>query len=336
MKLAVFDTHAFDEEFLKPAAALRGHELVFFETRLTAQTASLAGGFPAVCSFVNDRVDAACLKVLAAGGTRFVVLRSAGYNHVDVAAAQALGVRVARVPEYSPHAVAEHTFALLLALVRHVPRAVARVRDANFALEGLVGFDLAGKQMGVVGTGRIGRLVAQIAAGFGMAVVAADPSPDATTGLRYVSLPELLAASDIVTLHCPLTPQTHHIIDGAALASMKRRTVLLNTGRGALIDAAALVAALKAGRIFGAALDVYEEEAGVFFEDRSSLVLQDDVLARLLSFPNVIMTSHQAFLTVEALEAIARATMANVSDLEEGTRPLVNEVLPEPARRESR
>lgn len=330
MKLAVFDTHAFDEEFLKPAAAARGHEPTFFEARLTPQTASLARGFPAVCSFVNDRVDAACLKVLAEGGTRFIVLRSAGYNHVDVAAAHALGLRVARVPEYSPHAVAEHTFALLLALVRHLPRATARVRDANFALDGLVGFDLVGKQMGVVGTGRIGRVVARIAAGFGMTVVASDPAPDASTGLRYVALPELLATSDIVTLHCPLTPQTRHLIDAPALQTMKPRAVLLNTGRGALIDAPALVAALKANRLFGAALDVYEEEAGVFFEDLSGVVLQDDTLARLLSLPNVVLTSHQAFLTAEALDAIAHTTMANATDLERGVSPLATEVLPAP------
>lgn len=325
MKIAVFDSRSYDEAFLAPAAKEAGHELTLFEPRLTAATAALARGFTGVCSFVNDRIDEACLQELAAGGTRFIGLRSAGYNHVDLAAAKRLGFRVARVPEYSPHAVAEHTFALLLALIRRIPRAVSRVRDANFALDGLVGFDLHQKCMGVVGAGKIGRVVANIARGFGMTVLVYDVHNDASSGLTYVPLDELFARADVVTLHCPLTPETHHIIDARALTRMKSGAVLINTGRGALIDTKALIDALKAEKLFGAALDVYEEEAGVFFEDLSGRVLHDDVLARLLTFPNVIVTSHQAFLTNEALAAIATTTMMNFSAFERGDPPLATE-----------
>ena len=325
MRVAVFDTRSYDEAYLPAAAATGGHDLVFFEPRLTTATAVLARGFVGVCSFVNDRLDEECLRALAAGGTRFIVLRSAGYNHVDVAAAQRLGLRVARVPEYSPHAVAEHTFALLLALVRRLPRAVARVRDANFALDGLVGFDLHDKCIGIIGTGRIGRIVANIATGFGMKVVVNDVREDPSSGLQYVGMQELLAVADVVTLHCPLTPATHHLIDERALAHMKAGAVLINTGRGALIDSRALVRALKAERLFGAALDVYEEEEGVFFKDLSGQVLKDDVLARLLTFPNVVITAHQAFLTREALTAIAETTMANLTAFDQGAPPFANE-----------
>lgn len=325
MKVAVFDSRSYDEAFLAPAAKDAGHELTFLEPRLTAATAVLACGFPAVCSFVNDRLDEACLHELAAGRTRFIALRSAGYNHVDLAAAKRLGFRVARVPEYSPNAVAEHAFALLLALVRRIPRAVSRVRDANFALDGLVGFDLHAKCIGVVGAGKIGRVVAAIARGFGMTVLVYDVHRDTSSGFTYVGLDELFARADVVTLHCPLTPETHHIVDARALKVMKPGAVLINTGRGALIDTKALIDALKAERLFGAALDVYEEEAGVFFEDLSGRVLQDDVLARLLTFPNVIVTSHQAFLTNEALAAIAATTMANLSAFERGDPELAAE-----------
>ncbi len=329
MRVAVFDTHRYDRDALEAANARFGHTLAFFEPRLTLQTAPLAKGFPAVCSFVNDKVDAATLEVLHAGGVRLVAARSAGYNHVDLEAARRLDIRVTRVPEYSPHAVAEHAVALVLSLNRHIPRASARVRDWNFSLDGLVGFDLAGKTVGVVGTGRIGRVAARIFKGFGCDVCCFDVAPDAAfereLGVRYVSLDALLSASDVITLHVPLTPDTRHLVDAAALARMKRGGVLINTGRGALIDSRALVAALKSGHIGGAGLDVYEEEEGVFFQDLSEQVLQDDVLARLLTFPNVLVTSHQAFLTHEALANIADTTLRSIQAFERG-EPLLNEV----------
>ncbi len=336
MRLAVFDTHRYDRDALEKANARFGHALTFFEPRLTLQTAPLAEGFPAVCSFVNDRVDAATLKVLHAGGVRLVAARSAGYNHVDLPEAERLGIRVVRVPEYSPHAVAEHAVALVLSLVRHIPRAFARVRDWNFSLDGLVGFDLAGKTVGIVGTGRIGRVTARIFRGFGCQVLCYDMRPDAAfereLGVRYVPLDGLFADSDVISLHVPLTPGTRHMVDAAALARMKRGVMLINTGRGALIDSRALLGALKAGHIGGAGLDVYEEEEGIFFQDLSGQMLQDDVLARLLTFPNVLVTSHQAFLTHEALANIAETTLASVQAFERG-EPLVNEVRAEQVMR---
>ncbi len=321
MRIAVFDTHRYDREALERSNQDGGHDLVFFETRLTAATAGLAAGCAAVCAFVNDRLDAPALEVLAGAGVRLVLLRSAGYNHVDLAAAARLGLVVTRVPAYSPHAVAEHTFALLLAVIRKLPRAHARVRDGNFSLDGLVGFDLVGKTFGVVGTGQIGAVVARIALGFGCQVVAFDVTPDValvTAGVRYVPLDELYATADVVTLHVPLLPATKHLLDAHALARMKPGVVVVNTSRGALVDTKALVDALKRGHVGGAALDVYEEEAGVFFDDHSNLPLQDDVLARLLTFPNVLITSHQAFLTHEALATIAATTLASARAFERG------------------
>jgi D-lactate dehydrogenase len=326
MRLALFDTHRFDRTAFEAANAGFGHEITFLEPRLTAATAQLAGGFPAVCPFVNDRLDAAALEVLQQGGTSLVALRSAGYNHVDLAAAARLGLKVTRVPEYSPYAVAEHAAALVLTLVRNIHRAHVRVREGNFSLEGLVGFDLHGKTVGLVGLGRIGTVAARIFAGFGCTVLGHDVRADAAPpGVRQVPLAELYATSDLISLHLPLTPATHHMVDAAALASMKRGVILVNTGRGALIDSRALIEALKSGHLGGAALDVYEEEEGVFFRDLSDRVLQDDVLARLLTFPNVLVTSHQGFLTREALAAIATTTLASVRAFERG-EPLVNEV----------
>lgn len=319
MRIAVFDTHRYDREALERANRDGAHALVFFEARLTAATAQLAAGCGAVCAFVNDRLDAAALEVLAGVGVRLILLRSAGYNHVDLGAAARLGLTVTRVPAYSPHAVAEHTFALLLAVIRKLPRAHARVRDGNFSLDGLVGFDLVGKTMGVIGTGQIGAVVARIALGFGCQVVAFDVAPDAAlvaAGVRYVPLPALYAAADVVTLHVPLLPTTRHVLDAAAFAAMKPGVVVVNTSRGALVDTPALIAALKRGHVGGAALDVYEEEAGVFFDDHSDQPLQDDVLARLLTFPNVLITSHQAFLTHEALATIAATTLASAAAFE--------------------
>ncbi len=319
MNIAFFGTKSFD----RPAfdAANTGHSLTYLEARLTPETAALAAGFPAVCVFVNDRLTAGVLATLAAGGTRLVALRSAGFNNVDLPAAKALGLTVCRVPAYSPYAVAEHTLALILTLNRHTHKAYNRVRDGNFALDGLTGFDLHGKTAGVVGTGTIGAVVCRILAGFGCKLLAFDPVPNpaaVAAGATYVPLVELLAASDLVTLHCPLTPQTRHLIDAAALARMKPGAMLVNTGRGGLIDTPALVAALKAGRLGAVGLDVYEEEDGVFFADHSAEGLRDDQLARLLTFPNVLVTGHQAFLTHEALAGIAATTLANVGRFERG------------------
>ncbi len=329
MRIAVFDTHRFDREVLEAVNARHGHELTFFEARLGSATASLAGGFPAVCVFVNDRLDEATLRTLHQGGTRLVALRSAGFNNVDLRVAEGLGIRVVRVPEYSPYAVAEHAFAMLLALVRKIPRAAVRVRDSNFSLEGLVGWDLHGKTMGLVGVGRIGHAAARIARGFGMRVLAYDLRPDeklaAEAGVEFVELDPLYRESDVISLHVPLTPATYHLIDAGALSKMKRGVVLINTGRGALIDSRALIDKLKSGQVGGACLDVYEEEEGIFFHDLSDRVLLDDVLARLISFPNVLITSHQAFLTREALENIAETTLTNVAAFERG-EALVNEV----------
>ena len=329
MRIALFDAHRFEREYFERANHVHGHELVYFDARLTSATAELAHGSTCACCFVNDRLDADAIATLARGTTRLIALRSAGYNNVDVEAADRHGLTVVRVPEYSPHAVAEHTVALVLALDRKIHRAHARVREGNFSLEGLVGFDLHGKTVGILGTGKIGSVAAAIFRGFGCVVLAHDVVPDLDLvrrhGVRYVPLAELYAKSDIVSLHVPLTPATHHIIDAAALERMKAGVMLVNTSRGALVDSRALIDGLKSGRIGHAGLDVYEEEAGVFFQDLSDKVIQDDVLARLLTFPNVLITAHQAFLTREALAGIAEVTLENVSAFEHG-RTLVNRV----------
>lgn len=335
MRIAVFDTHRYDRDALEEANRGVGHDLVFFEPRLTRSTAALAGGFPAVCTFVNDRLDRPALEALAAEGVRLVLLRCAGYNQVDLDAASGLGLKISRVPEYSPYAVAEHAFALLLALVRKVPRAYLRVRDANFTLDGLVGFDLHGKTFGVLGTGKIGATVARIARGFGCRVLGfdlkRDPVLEREVGLAYVEADTIYAEADVISLHVPLTPSTRHMINEAALSRMKRGVYLINTGRGALIDTRALIEALKKGQIGGACLDVYEEEEGLFFRDLSGQVLHDDVLARLLTFPTVVVTSHQAFLTREALAAIAGTTLEAATRFEQGLS-LPNEIGPEQVR----
>ncbi len=319
MNVAVFSTKPYDRQFLQRANTPVQHELVYFETRLTLATVALAQGFPAVCVFVNDVLDAPTLGALAAGGTRVVALRCAGFNNVDLAAAQANGMVVVRVPAYSPHAVAEHTLALILTLNRQIHRAYSRVREGNFALDGLLGFDLHGLTAGIVGTGKIGFQVATLLHGFGCQLLAHDlnPHPDhARLAIRYVPLNELLAASDVITLHCPLTPQTYHLIDDTAVQMMKPGVMLINTSRGALIDTGPVIAGLKTGRIGYLGLDVYEEEGDLFFEDLSNRVLQDDVFARLLTFPNVVITGHQAFFTREALTQIAATTLANLTEWE--------------------
>ena len=314
MKLAFFSTKPYDQRFFEAANKRFGHELAFFETKLTVKTAALADGYDGVCVFVNDPLDEPVLDALADQGCKLILLRCAGYNNVDLAAAERLGMTVCRVPVYSPYAVAEHTVALILTLNRKVHKAYNRVRDGNFAIDGLIGFDLNDKTIGIVGTGRIGQILARICTGFGMSVLAHDLHPNAeleSLGVRYVSFDALIEQSDIVSLLCPLTPDTHHLISTDAVEKMKPGVMLVNTSRGGLIDAKALIAGLKTGRIGSVALDVYEEEGDVFFEDLSDQVLQDDVLARLLSFPNVLITSHQAFFTKEAMEKIANTTLSN-------------------------
>ncbi len=325
MRVAVFSTRPYDRHFLERANSAGRHQLEFHEACLNLSSAGAADGALAVCAFVNDHLDAAVLQRLHDGGVRLLALRSAGFNHVDLEAAAALGIVVGRVPEYSPFAVAEHTVALLLALNRHLHRAYARVREGNFALEGLLGFDLHGRTIGVVGTGKIGECVARIMAGFGCHLLGFDPQPNPACvglGMRYVDLPELLANSDVITLHCPLTPQTRHLIDADALARMKPGAMLLNTSRGAVVDTPAVVAALKSGQLGSLGLDVYEEEADLFFRDLSSEVMHDDIFARLLTFPNVLITGHQAFFTEDALTAIAETTLANIDAFEDHGQPL--------------
>jgi len=329
MRIIVFDTKHYDRQALDAANLVARHQLHYVEPRLNAATVGLAAGFEAVCPFVNDRLDAAVVARLAALGVRLVLLRCAGYNGVDLAACAQHGIRVARVPAYSPHAVAEHAFALLLAVNRRIHKAYVRVREIDFSLDGLVGFDLYGKTFGVIGTGRIGEAAISIARGFGMRVLASDVQQDmalaSRLGFQYVPLQQLLAEADVVSLHLPLLPQTQHLIDAAALRQMKPGCVLINTSRGGLVDTAALIEALKSGHLGGVGLDVYEMEEGVFFQNLSDTGLQDDQLARLLTFPNVLVTSHQGFLTAEALHNIASTTLANATAFAAGA-PLLNEV----------
>jgi len=321
MIVAVFDTHRFDREALEKQNYKPSHQLRFFEARLEKETAKLAEGCDAVCAFVNDVLDRPTLEILQAGGTRLIALRCAGYNQVDLEAAQKLGLVVVRVPEYSPYAVAEHAVALLLALNRKIHRAYNRVRESNFSLEGLVGFDLHGKTVGIVGTGKIGGVFARIMAGFGCRLLAFDVQPRSDLPVTYVNTARLLAESDIISLHVPLVPETRHLFNEQTLSQLKTGAFIINTSRGALIDATALIDALKSGKVAGAALDVYEEETGVFFRDLSGQVLQDDVLARLISLPNVLITSHQAFLTREALANIAQTTLDSITQFETGAVP---------------
>ncbi len=335
MRVAFFDTHSFEREIFTSANRNLPvpNDLHFFEVRLQPQSVALADGFPAICLFVNDRLDAAMIDHLGSNGLQLVALRSAGFNHVDLAACATRGIAVVRVPAYSPHAVAEHALALLLTLNRKIHRAHIRVRELNFSLDGLVGFDLSGKTVGVIGTGKIGAVFARIMTGLSCRVLAFDAAPSdelRRLGVEYVDLETIFRASDVISLHVPLTPSTHHLVNLNTIELMKPGVVLINTGRGGLIDTKALIAGLKTGKVGAAGLDVYEEEENIFFRDLSASVLQDDVLARLLTFPNVLITAHQAFLTTEALRNIAETTLANISDFE-FKRPLVNSVLPEAA-----
>ncbi|MCE5300293.1 MAG: 2-hydroxyacid dehydrogenase [Spirochaetia bacterium] len=327
-KVAFFDAKPYDMEIFDKVNRKYGYDIKYFPPRLNALTAYMAKGHDAVCAFVNDKLDADVLDYFYREGIKIVALRSAGYNNVDLKKAY-LKVHVARVPAYSPNAVAEHTVALMLSLNRKVHRAYYRTRDNNFSINGFLGFDMAGRTAGVVGTGKIGRTVIGILKGFGMNILAYDSFPDKKyakqAGIKYAGLENLFRESDIITLHCPLNKETDHLINDAAIKKMKKGVMIINTGRGRLIDTRALIRGLKTNRIGYAGLDVYEEEDKYFFEDFSGQIMNDDTLARLLTFNNVLVTSHQAFFTGEAITNIAETTMCNLDDYFHG-RPLKNEI----------
>jgi D-lactate dehydrogenase len=320
MKIAFFDAKPYDKPSFEKYGGEHGIKFKFFETRLNEDTVELARGYDGVCAFVNDTINAEVIDRLHEMGVKILALRCAGFNNVDIKHAQGK-LHVFRVPAYSPYAVAEHAIALLLTSIRRIHKAYIRSRDFNFSLSGLTGFDLHGKTVGVIGTGKIGRVFIDICRGFGMRVLAYDkfPVPDLDNGdtVRYTDLDELFASSDIISLHCPLTDETHHMIDEKAIEKCKKGVVIINTSRGALVDAQALLDGIKSRKVGAACLDVYEEESDLFFEDNSGHILEDDILARLISMPNVIVTSHQAFLTEEALENIAETTVRNIVDFTE-------------------
>jgi D-lactate dehydrogenase len=321
MKVAVFSSQSYDREFLSAANQNSDRELVFFEPRLTRETVALAAGFPVVCVFINDELGEETLQQLANQGTKLIALRSAGYNNVDLSVAKELGMTVVRVPAYSPYAVAEHAVGLILTLNRKLHKAYNRVRDDNFSLEGLLGFDLHESTVGVIGTGKIGQCFARIMKGFGCHLLAYDvhQNPDCVAmGVKYVDLPELLAASDIISLHCPLIPQTYHLINADSLQYVKSGVMLINTSRGGLIDTSAVIAGIKSGKIGYLGIDVYEQEDELFFQDLSDSIIQDDTFQLLQSFPNVVITAHQAFFTRNAMKNIAETTIANIADFEQG------------------
>jgi D-lactate dehydrogenase len=328
MKIAVFSTKPYDQKFLTTANYDYEHELIFLEARLSRATVALAAGCQGICTFVNDPIDARTCELLAARGIRLIALRCAGFNQVDLKAAAHFGITVVRVPAYSPYAVAEHTVGLMLCLNRKIHRAYNRVREGNFSLEGLMGFDFHGRTVGIIGTGKIGLIVAQIMKGLGCSLLAYDVYPNVEMpklGAKYVELPELFAKSDIISLHCPLTPETLHLINAQALEQMKPGVMVINTSRGALIDTQAAIAALKSKKIGALGLDVYEQESELFFEDLSDMIIQDDAFERLMTFPNVLVTGHQAFFTTDALQNIAETTLSNITDIEQG-RACGNEV----------
>lgn len=322
-KAAFFDTRPYDREWFSKLD--KSFEIKFFEEKLNPENADLAKGFDAAIAFVNDTINRNTIEALAAGGIKVLAMRCAGYNNIDFKAAYDNNLKVLRVPVYSPYAVAEHAMALLLTLNRKIHRAYNRTRDFNFSLNGLTGFDLHGRTMGVIGTGKIGQIFIKICQGFGMRVIAYDPYPIENAGFEYVDLDTLYRESDAVSLHCPLTDSTHHILNADAFSKMRTGVYIINTSRGGLIDSEALLEAIKSRKIAGAGLDVYEEEASFFFEDRSDTIINDDTLARIITLPNVILTSHQAFLTNEALKNIAEVTIANLEDFFAG-KPLKNEV----------
>jgi D-lactate dehydrogenase len=327
MRTAIFSAKTYERVLFEELNTRYGHDLVYFETLLGPDTAPLAAGFPAVSVFVNDAVDANVLGQLSAGGTKLVATRSTGFDHIDLKAARGLGVAVARVKHYSPHSVAEFAVSLLLTLNRKIHRAYNRTREGNFELEGLMGFDLVGRTVAVIGTGSIGMIFSRIMIGFGCTVIGFDVrrSPEfERIGGRYVEA-EGIETADIISLHCPLTPETYHLVDTRALARVKPGTLLINTSRGGLIDTEAAIEALKSGQLGGMGIDVYEQEANLFFKDLSSTIIPDDVIQRLVSFPNVILTGHQAFFTREALGTILETTLATISDFAAG-RPIADEI----------
>ena len=328
MKIAVFSAKRYDREYLDAANVAQGHTLKYHEAPLDLDTVHLAAGYDAVCIFVNDKADAEVLAQLKAGGTGLVALRCTGFNNVDLKAAAQLGVKVVRVTDYSPYSVAEHAVALLLAINRTIHRAYNRPRDSNFALDGLMGFDLHGKSVAVIGTGKIGRVFAKIMVGFGCNVIGYDKYPSKEfeeLGGHYAQPGEIGRDADIVSLHAPLTPETYHIINADTIARAKRGALLINTSRGGLVDTEAVIEGLKSGQIGGFAADVYEQEAGLFFRDLSSVVVTDDVLQRLISFPNVIITGHQAFFTQEAITTICETTLKSATEFQNGQQ-LSNEI----------
>ena len=325
MKLAFFDTKSYDIPGFDRYGIPAGVEIKYFEPNLNRDTVTLAAGFDAVCVFVNDTVDAVVVDKLYQLGVKAIVLRCAGFNNVDIKACEGK-LRVFRVPAYSPHAVAEHAMALLLTINRRTHKAYIRTRDFNFSLQGLAGFDLYGKTVGIVGTGKIGRVFADICKGFGMKILAYDKFPNPDAGLDYVDLPELFAQADIISLHCPLTEETHHLINAETIAMMKKGVTIINTSRGALVDTEALINGIKEKKVGAACLDVYEEEGDFFYEDFSGHIVQDDKLVRLIAMPNVIVTSHQAFLTQEALDSIASTTVDNLKQFFAGTPNASTEV----------
>ena len=326
MKLAFFDTKSYDIPGFDRYGIPAGVEIKYFEPNLNRDTVTLAAGFDAVCVFVNDTVDAVVVEKLHQLGVKTIVLRCAGFNNVDIKACEGK-LRVFRVPAYSPHAVAEHAMALLLTINRRTHKAYIRTRDFNFSLQGLAGFDLYGKTVGIVGTGKIGRVFADICKGFGMKILAYDKFPNPDAGLDYVDLPELFAQADIISLHCPLTEETHHLINADTIAMMKKGVTIINTSRGALVDTEALINGIKEKKVGAACLDVYEEEGDFFYEDFSGHIVQDDKLVRLIAMPNVIVTSHQAFLTSEALDNIAATTVNNLTRFFSGDPDTSTEVV---------
>lgn len=322
-RVAFFDTKQYDREWFDKLD--KSFEIKYFEEKLNPENADMARGFDGVIAFVNDTINSKTIRILAENGIKVLAMRCAGYNNINFKAAHEHDLTVLRVPVYSPYAVAEHTMALLLTLNRKIHKAYNRTRDFNFSISGLTGFDLNGKTIGVIGTGKIGQIFIRICQGFGMRVLAYDPYPIDNPSFEYADLDTIYRESDAISLHCPLTKETHHILDGEAFGKMRRNVFIINTSRGGLIDSEALLEALKSRKIAGAGLDVYEEEAELFFEDYSDTIVNDDILARLVSLPNVILTSHQAFLTEEALKNIAEITIANLDDFFAG-RELKNQV----------
>lgn len=329
MKVIFFNSKEYDREYFNAANRNGGHELVFLEPKLSLETACLTQGAKALCVFVNDTIDAQVIARLASNGVELIALRCAGFNNVDLDAAAEHDIKVVRVPSYSPNAVAEYTVGLMLALNRKIHRAYCRVREGNFALSGLLGFDMAGKTAGIIGTGKIGSLVVRTLCAMDMNVLMSDPLVNdkcTQLGARYVDIDTLLAESDVISLHCPLTPETHHIIDAPALNKMKQGVMLINTSRGAVVDTTAVIASMKEGKIGMLGLDVYEQEEALFFEDHSYEVITDDVFERLLSFPNALVTAHQGFFTADALNNIAITTLNSITQYEQGLGLLDNEV----------